>query len=84
MTSRPLNCTKCGHQCGVAEDVESCIDWGPAVIADDGAVQPQYPRSDDGHQEVWNAVRTLRIRAFCVNPECLHQWTLRRRLDTTA
>ncbi|WP_328336800.1 hypothetical protein [Streptomyces violaceus] len=81
MTIRPLLCTKCGSQCGVAEDVESCIDWGPAVIADDGTVQPEYPKAEDGYQEVWNAVKTLRTRAFCINPECRHGWTLRRRFE---
>lgn len=81
MADRPLLCTRCGNQCGVAEDVESCIDWGPAVIAEDGTVRPQYPDSKDGYQEVWNAVKTLRTRAFCVNPECRHGWTLRRRFD---
>lgn len=81
--TRPLLCTKCHRQCGVAEDVESCIDWGPAVIDEDGTVRPQYGEAEDGYQEVWNAVRTLRVRAFCANPECGHQWTLRRRLDTT-
>ncbi|MEU9014284.1 hypothetical protein AB0D12_31845 [Streptomyces sp. NPDC048479] len=83
MSTRPLACTKCGSQCGVAEDTEGCIDWGPAVIADDGTVRPQYPDAEDGYQAVTAVVRTLRVRAFCVNPECRHQWTLRRRLDTT-
>jgi hypothetical protein len=83
MSPRPLLCTKCGSQVGVAEDVESCIDWGPAVVTDDGAVRPQYLDASDGYQEVWNAVKTLRVRAFCIKDDCRHQWTLRRRFDTT-
>ncbi|GGJ87142.1 hypothetical protein GCM10011583_18360 [Streptomyces camponoticapitis] len=79
--ARPLACTRCGQQCGVAEDVESCIDWGPAVVGDDGIVRPQYPDAEDGYQEVWSVVRPLRRRAFCVNPDCRHQWTLRRYFD---
>ncbi|MFF7130022.1 hypothetical protein [Streptomyces sp. NPDC008240] len=81
MSAHPLPCTKCGSQVGIAEDVESCIDWGPAVIGDDGIVRPEYPNAEDGQQEVWNAVKTLRVRAFCISPECHHQWTLRRRFD---
>lgn len=82
MATRPLLCPKCGSQVGVAEDVESCIDWGPAVLGDDGTVRPQYPDAEDGYQEVQAAVRTLRIRAFCVAPTCRHQWTLRRRFTS--
>jgi hypothetical protein len=77
----PLLCTKCSRQCGIAEDVESCIDWGPAVVDSDGIVRPEYPDAKDGHQEVWNAVKTLRVRAFCIAPDCRHQWTLRRQFE---
>jgi hypothetical protein len=84
VSTQPLLCTKCGNQCGVAEDVESCIDWGPAVVDEDGTVRPQYPDAEDGYQEVWNAQTTIRVRAFCVSPSCRHQWTLRRRFDPTA
>lgn len=81
MTARPLTCTRCGSQCGVAEDVESCIDWGPAVIDTNGVVRPQHPDPNNGYQDTQNAVATIRHRAFCINPECGHQWTLRRRFD---
>lgn len=82
MNAHPLQCTRCGEPVGVAEDVESCIDWGPAVIGDDGVVRPQHSDAEDGYQEVHNVVRTLRIRACCVNPDCRHQWTIRRRFDS--
>lgn len=84
MTLRPLTCTRCGQPVGVAEDVESCIDWGPAVVDDDGTVYPQYPDPEDNQQEVDSVVKQLRVRAFCVNPGCQHQWTLRRRFDSLA
>lgn len=80
---RALACPRCGSQCSVAEDVESCIDWGPAVVGADGIVRPQHPNPEDGHQDVENAVRTLRCRAYCQNPSCRHQWTLRRAFDPT-
>ncbi|MFC8065449.1 hypothetical protein [Streptomyces sp. NPDC057293] len=83
MSTRPLLCTRCRSQVGVVEDVESCIDWGPAVVDEGGVVQPGYPNAEDNHQEVAPAMRTLRIRAYCVNPECGHQWTIRRRFDTS-
>lgn len=82
MALRPLVCTKCGGQCGVAEDVESCIDWGPAVVDGDGTAYPQYPDPGDNQQEVYSVVRQLRVRAFCLNPACRYQWTLRRRFES--
>lgn len=83
MSARPLACTQCGGQCCIAEDVESCIDWGPGVIGDDGIARPQYPDDNDGHQSVDHGVNSLRIRAVCTSPACGHQWTLRRRFDPT-
>ncbi|SDN18484.1 hypothetical protein [Streptomyces wuyuanensis] len=77
--ARPLACTKCGHQCGIAEDVESYSDWGPAVIGSDGVVRPQHPDLESGHK---HDPHTVRIRAYCQNANCGHQWTLRRRFDS--
>lgn len=73
---RPLACTQCGAQCGIAEDYESYSDWGPAVIGVDGMVRPQDPEGF-GHK---HAPRPIRFRACC--PNCGHQWTLRRQVDT--
>ncbi|PJN31329.1 hypothetical protein CG717_16315 [Streptomyces sp. CB02613] len=78
MTARPLACTRCGAQCGIAEDVESYSDLGPAVIDDDGTVRPQDPDGEHGHK---HDPRPIRTRAYCLT--CGHGWTLRRRVDTT-
>jgi hypothetical protein len=83
VSARPLVCPRCGQQCIVAEDVESCIDWGPAVVDSDGIVRPQFPNPADNQQDVHNAVETLRCRAVCINDACRHQWTLRRRFEPT-
>lgn len=80
MTGQPLACTRCGSQCGIAEDTEGCVDWGPAVVGEDGVVRPQGSEIEG----ITGVVRVLRVRACCLNPECLHQWTLRRRFDPTA
>lgn len=77
--TRPLSCTQCGDQCGIAEDYVSYSDWGPAVINQDGTVRPQDPDGGFGHK---HDPRPIRVRAYC--PSCGHQWTLRRRVDTTA
>lgn len=76
-TGERLTCTRCGSWCGIAEDTEGCIDWGLAVIGDDGVVRPQHPDPEG----VTAVVRSLRVRAVCENPECRYQWTLRRRFD---
>jgi hypothetical protein len=75
MASRPLRCTMCGSQAGVVEDVDGTVDWGLALVDEDGTVRPavQYMEFHQG-----NPVRT---RAVCSSPTCGHQWTLRRRFD---
>lgn len=75
MTPKPLTCPRCGSQCGVAEDVEGCVDWGLAVVGDDGVVRPVT----DQPEAITAVTRTLRARAVCDNPDCGYQWTLRRR-----
>lgn len=75
--TRPLACTRCGSQCGIAEDVESYSDWGPAVIDDDGVVRPQSAE-ELGHKHDPTLVRR---RAYCLASDCGYQWTLRRRFD---
>jgi hypothetical protein len=78
MTNRPLPCTRCGSQAGVAEDYEGHADWGLAVIDDDGVVRPASQQV-----EIFNG-EPVRVRAVCSNDECGHQWTLRRRFEPTA
>ncbi|MFJ8583664.1 hypothetical protein ACIRD2_03250 [Streptomyces sp. NPDC093595] len=78
--TRPLACTRCGHQCGIAEDVESYSDWGPAVIDEEGVAHPQYTDGQGGHKHY---PRTIRLRAYCLSSNCNHQWTLRRRFEPT-
>jgi hypothetical protein len=60
------------------EDTYGSIDWGPAVVDDDGVVRPQFPDPEDGYQLIVYDGGISRTRAVCANPECLHQWTLRR------
>jgi hypothetical protein len=44
-------------------------------------VRPQYPDPDDGYQLITYDVDHGRARAVCSNPQCGHQWVLRRRFD---
>lgn len=74
---RPLTCTHCGSRCGVVEDTEGCVDWGLAVVDEDGVVRPQRPEPEG----ITAVVRILGVRAVCENPECQHQWKLQRRFD---
>ena len=84
MTDRPLVCTKCGSPCEVVEDVTGFLDWGPAVVGDDGIVRPANPAPRPPVLSADNAGVTGRPRACCSNAECRHQWTLRRRFDPAA
>lgn len=72
---RPLLCTHCGQQVSIVEDIHTCADWGPAVIDEDGVVHPAVKYFESFTQD------PFRVRAFCINPDCRHQWTLRRRFD---
>lgn len=76
MADRPLPCTRCGHPCGVAEDVAGHLDWGIAVVDSNGTVRPAKRHMDFYKGE------PIRVRAVCNNPDCGHQWTLRRRFET--
>jgi hypothetical protein len=75
MADRPLLCTRCGSPVGVAEDVTGHCDWGLAVVDDQGTVRP-VKRHMEFHKG-----DPVRVRAVCGNPECGHQWTLRRRFE---
>lgn len=74
MSARPLKCTRCGSQVGIAEDGTCHIDWGPAVIDESGTVHPADPEGLGFHKG-----DPIRVRAVCPNPDCRHGWTLRRR-----
>ncbi|MFE5895858.1 hypothetical protein ACFQ67_00255 [Streptomyces sp. NPDC056488] len=76
--TEPLVCTRCGGQCGIAEDVESYADYGPAVVDEAGVVRPQNADGEHGHK---HDPRHVRTRAYCLTETCGHQWTLRRRFD---
>jgi hypothetical protein len=78
-SGRLLGCTQCGSPAAVAEDTEGCVDWGLAVVDEDGVVRPQST-DPEGVTAVTNI---LRVRACCTNPGCEYQWTLRRRFDPT-
>lgn len=75
VASRPLRCTKCAGQVSVVEDVSGVVDWGLALVDDDGTVRPavQYMEFQRGDP--------IRARAVCTDSECGHEWTLRRRFD---
>ncbi|MEU0978489.1 hypothetical protein [Streptomyces griseus] len=79
---RPLACTRCGGQCGVVEDYTLRSDLGPAVINEDGVIQPQSPDTDEEFNSKLDP-RLIRSRAYCLNRTCGHWWTLRRRVDPT-
>ncbi|MFD9256966.1 hypothetical protein [Streptomyces sp. NPDC059538] len=79
MTERPLACTRCGSPAAVVEDVTGYLDWGPAVIGDDGTVRPADPTWSPPVLMADNAEPTGRPRACCSNRACGHQWRLRRR-----
>lgn len=76
-TAKRLTCSQCASRCGIAKDVEGCIDWGLAVIDEEGVVRPQHSEPEG----ITAAVRTLRVCAVCDSPECRYQRTLRRRFD---
>ncbi|MER7507033.1 hypothetical protein ABTX82_01590 [Streptomyces lavendulae] len=83
MATRPLICTRCGTPVGIAEDVTGFLDWGQAVIDDDGTVRPADPSQTAPVLMADNADATGRPRACCPNRACGYQWRLRRRFDPT-
>lgn len=78
MTRRPLLCTQCGDQVVVVEDTYGHIEWGPAVVDDDGIVRPAYPDPRDDRQTVVDNAGILGFRACCTSDTCGYQWRLRR------
>lgn len=81
MATRPLTCTRCGSPVEIAEDIAGYLEWGPAVIDDNGIVRPANPEQAPPTLMSDNADATGRPRACCMNRSCGHQWRLRRRFD---
>lgn len=81
MTKRRLLCTQCGAPVVVIEDVYGHIEWGPAIIGEDGIVRPEHPDPRDDFQTVVYDGGISGIRACCTNDNCEYQWRLRRRFD---
>lgn len=84
MPERILLCTVCRWPAAVVEDVTGYLDWGPAVIDETGTVRPADPKAQPPTPMPDNTESTGRPRACCTNPDCLHQWRLRRPFDPTA
>jgi hypothetical protein len=57
------------------EDVDGTVDWGLAVVDENGTVRPAVQCME------FHKGDPIRTRAVCGNPNCEHQWTLRRRFD---
>ncbi|MFH8483570.1 hypothetical protein [Streptomyces sp. NPDC018055] len=83
VTTKPLLCTKCGEPVELAEDVIGYLDWGPAVVSDDGTVRLANPNWQPPVLMADNSRAIGRPRACCVNRACGHQWRLRRPFDPT-
>lgn len=75
-TTRPLCCTRCGHQVRIGEEAVVWADCGPAVIGDDGMVRTPQAQTEGYTYEPCE----IRAYAVCSNPDCGHRWRLRRPL----
>jgi hypothetical protein len=67
----------------VVEDVTGYLDWGTAVIDDNGIVRPADPDAFPPYLTADNAEASGHPRACCESRECGHQWRLRRKFDPT-
>ncbi|WP_442803624.1 hypothetical protein OG411_29835 [Streptomyces pseudogriseolus] len=81
MTTRPLICPKCGAHVAITEDITGYLDWGLAVLGDDGVVRREEADCEPRIVMADNSRPVGRPRACCVNPGCGHQWRLRRPFD---
>lgn len=81
--TRPLLCTKCGAHVVITEDITGYLDWGLALLDDDGVVRREEVDCEPRIVMADNSRPAGRPRACCVNPDCGHQWTLRRHFDPT-
>jgi hypothetical protein len=76
-TKEALRCTQCGEQVSIVEVVEGFLDWGPAVVDDQGVVRPQEASGALSLDE-WNST-PKGAYAHCDNRKCGYRWKLRRR-----
>ncbi|MDX3575942.1 hypothetical protein [Streptomyces sp. FL07-04A] len=84
MNRRALTCTRCGAPVIIAEDISGHLDWGLAVIGDDGVVRREEWDCEPRVLMADNSEAVGRPRACCTNPDCRHQWRLRRPFDPAA
>lgn len=78
MSARRLPCTQCGEQVNVVEVVTGFVNWGAAVVDEDGTVRPAVQ-----HMEFYKG-DPIRVRAACSAEGCGHAWTLRRHFEPDA
>jgi len=75
----PLACTACGVPVVVVEMVTGYLDWGRAVVCQDGVVRPVGPV--DPPVVMADSSATTGVYAQCEDRRCDHRWKLRRRFD---
>jgi hypothetical protein len=80
----PLGCPRCGSPSSIAEDVIGYLDWGDAIVGDDGIVRPAGHEPQPPTVMADNSETVGKPRGCCNNPDCRHQWRLRRKFDPTA
>jgi uncharacterized protein YbaR (Trm112 family) len=84
MPERILTCPVCRHPATIVEDVTGHLDWGFAVIDEDGVIRPADPNHTPPVLMANNAEATGKLRASCDNDDCRHQWRPRRPFDPVA
>uniref|UniRef100_UPI003F4938FE hypothetical protein n=1 Tax=Streptosporangium sp. CA-235898 TaxID=3240073 RepID=UPI003F4938FE len=77
--TRPLTCPRCRGPVAVVEDVLGHLDWGLAVVDDDGTVRPQIIPDAMPVVTADNSTPSGRPRAVCDSRTCGYEWRLRRR-----
>jgi hypothetical protein len=81
MTARPLRCPRCRSRAAVFETTVGTLDWGLAEIDEHGIVRP-VTFMDPPYINCENSGITTPYGS-CGDPDCRHQWRLRRRFDPT-
>ncbi|MEU4574851.1 hypothetical protein [Nonomuraea sp. NPDC023979] len=66
----------------IVEMVMGWLDWGPAVVGDDGVVRPA--RVMDPPVVMADNSTTAGTYAHCDNESCQHRWRLRRQFAPTS
>ena len=84
MNPRPLRCPRCDSPCDVVERVTVRLDWGAAVVGQDGIVRPEDPTVTPSYATAENSEGLPVPYGSCSADTCRHQWRLRRRFDPTA